>query len=115
LRADNNLKLSSSSGLSVSAYPFSIQAGTGNADHFYAFYQFVGWFETQDMGAHWRPITTGKLSAMEAPTLLTDPADPNHLLLGGDQGLFESRDDGAHWNPVSGIAGNVFSMLVLSR
>ena len=98
-------------GLSASAYPFAIQAGAGKAGHFYAFYQFGGWFETHDTGAHWHAITSGKVSSMQAPTLLTDPTDPNHLLLGGDQGLFESRDDGARWNPVSGIAGNAFSIV----
>jgi photosystem II stability/assembly factor-like uncharacterized protein len=98
-------------GLSLSAYPYTIKAGTGNAGHFYAFYQFAGWFETQDMGAHWHPIINKNLSAMETPTLLTDPSDPNHLLLGGDQGLFESRDDGNTWHPVSGVTGTVFSMV----
>ncbi len=98
-------------GLPLSAYPYTLQAGTGSAGHFYAFYQFVGWYETQDMGVSWYPITGQTLSAMQTPSLLTDSSNPNHLLLGGDQGLFESRDDGKSWQKIAGVAGDVLSMV----
>ena len=101
-------------GLSPSAYLFSLQAGTANGGQFYAFYEYAGWYETRDMGGHWYPITSGTLSAMLTPTLLTDYTDPNHLYLGGEQGLYESRDDGRHWNQITAVSGNVLS-IVASR
>ena len=62
------------------------------------------------MGAHWYPITSGALSAMQTPSLLTDPADPNHLYLGGDKGIYESRDDGRHWQQIVAVSGNVLDI-----
>src|SRR5260221_6584263 len=97
-------------GLPASAYPYTIKACTASEGQFYAFYNYAGWFETRDLGAHWYPITSGTLSNMQTPSLLTDPANPNHLLLGGDQGLYESRDDGSHWNRSATVKGNVYSI-----
>ena len=97
-------------GLSPSAYLFTLQAGTASGGQFYAFYEYAGWFETRDMGVHWYPMTSVALSAMQTPSLLTDPADPNHLYLGGDQGLFESRDDGRHWRQITAVHGDVFNL-----
>ncbi len=62
---------SASAGLSPSAYLFTLKAGTASGGQFYAFYEYAGWFETRDMGAHWYPITSGALSAMQTPSLLT--------------------------------------------
>lgn len=98
---------SAPSGLSLSAYLFTIQAGAANSGNFFAFYEYAGWFETRDMGTHWYPVTSGTLSNMQSPSLLTDPANPNHLLLGGDAGLYESRDDGSHWHQITAVNGNV--------
>ncbi|HEV2660661.1 MAG TPA: hypothetical protein VGU68_08645, partial [Ktedonobacteraceae bacterium] len=103
-------RVSTPSGLSSSAYPFTVKAGAGKARQFYAYYFYEGWLETRDMGTHWYPITRGTLSNMQTPSLLTDSIDPNHLFLGGDQGLYESRDDGNHWLHISAIQGNVQSI-----
>ncbi len=98
-------------GLSPSAYPYTVKAGSESSGQFYAFYFYAGWFETRNLGAHWYPITSGTLSNMQTPSLLTDPVDPNHLFLGGDQGLYESHDDGNHWLRISAIEGNVQSIV----
>src|SRR6266566_321198 len=87
---------------------------SADGGQFYAFYEYAGWYETRDMGRHWYAITSGTLSAMLTPTLLTDYTDPNHLYLGGEQGLYESRDDGRHWKQITAVSGNVLS-LVASR
>ncbi len=104
-------QISTPSGLSSSAYPYTVKAGSGNSGQFYAFYFYVGWLETRDLGAHWYPITRDTLSNMQMTSLLTDPYDPNHLFLGGDQGLYESHDDGDHWLHISTIQGNVQSII----
>src|SRR5438874_6263055 len=88
-----------------------VKTGAGSAGQFYAFYFYAGWLETRDLGAHWYPITRGTLSGMQTPSLLTDSNNPNHLYLGGDQGLFESHDDGNHWLHISAIEGNVQSII----
>jgi hypothetical protein len=106
-----NWQISAPPGLSPSAYPYTLKAGSGSSGQFYAFYFYAGWFETRDLGAHWYPITSGALSNMGTPSLLTDPTDPNHLFLGGDQGLYESRDDGSHWTRIPAIQGNVQSIV----
>jgi photosystem II stability/assembly factor-like uncharacterized protein len=105
-----NWRFSVPANLPLTAYPYTIVGATGAGGHFYIFFTFGGWFETQDMGLHWRAVTSGALSAMQAPTLLTDPYDPGHLLLGGDQGLFESRDDGLHWQQITAVQGTVISL-----
>jgi hypothetical protein len=106
-----NWRISSPSSLSASAYPYSVKAGTGSDNQFYAYYFYAGWLETRDLGTHWYPITRGTLAEMQAPILLTDPTNPNHLYLGGDQGLFESFDDGNHWLHIATIQGNVQSII----
>jgi hypothetical protein len=104
-------QISTPSGLSSSAYPYSVKAGTGSSGQFYAYYFYAGWLETRDLGAHWYTITRGTLSDMQTPSLLTDSNNLNHLFLGGDQGLFESHDDGGHWLHISAIQGNVQSII----
>jgi len=104
-------QINAPSGLSSSAYPYTVKAGSVNSGQFYAFYFYAGWFETRDLGAHWYPITRGTLSNMQTTSLLNDPVDPNHLYLGGDQGLYESNDDGNHWLHISAIQGNVQSII----
>jgi photosystem II stability/assembly factor-like uncharacterized protein len=96
--------------LPASAYPYTIQGGAGAHGRFYVFFSYAGWFETEDLGQHWRAITGGSLANIQTPSLLTDPRDPNHLLMGGDQGLFETRDDGQHWRKIDIVRGAVISL-----
>lgn len=97
-------------GLPATAYPYTIQSATGVLGHFYVFFSYIGWFETQDLGQHWRAITSGTPAHLQTPSLLTDPGNPAHLLIGGDLGLFETRDDGLSWQQINGISENVFAL-----
>ena len=106
-----NWQISSPPGLSISAYPYEVKAGTGSDRQFYAFYFYAGWLETRDLGTHWYPITKGYLANLQVSTLLTDTKNPNHLYLGGDQGLFESFDDGDTWLHIATIQGNIPSII----
>jgi len=96
--------------ISKTASPYTIEAGAANSQHFYVYYLYAGWFETQDMGRHWRPFAQGNLSNMQTPSLLTFADSPAHLLLGGDQGLFESKDDGQTWNVLPSVQGYVYTL-----
>lgn len=98
-------------GLSATAYLFAVQAGTGGAGQFYAYYVSAGWFETRDMGMHWRLITDNAVTAVQSSALLTDAAHPDHLLLGDDNGIFESRDDGNDWRQLTTVQGSVLSLV----
>lgn len=106
-----NWTLRNPSGLSLSAYPYTIQAGSGGKGHFYVFFLNGGWFETLDMGLHWHMLVLHNLPAMQTPLLLSFAGDRNHLLLGGEQGLFESKDDGQTWNILPAVQGYVFSLI----
>lgn len=97
-------------GLSTTAYPYTVKAGYAS-QQFYAFYNYAGWYETRDLGKHWYAITGGALSNMQTPSLLADPANPNHLWLGGDLGLYETHDDGGHWNAIAGVKGSVSTLV----
>lgn len=96
--------------LPSTAYPYAIKAGAGAGGRFYAFFSGGGWFETRDLGQHWYTITGGSLANIQTPSLLTDPADPEHLVMGGDQGLFETRNDGQSWQQLTEINGGVVSL-----
>jgi photosystem II stability/assembly factor-like uncharacterized protein len=74
---------------------------------FFAFYNYAGWYETRDTGNQWYAITSSSLSNMQTPSLLADPANADHLWLGGDQGLYETRDDGKQWTHIAAVKGNV--------
>lgn len=106
----NTLQARSPAGLSSTAYPYTVKAGYARGQ-FYAFFSYSGWYETRDLGQHWYAITTGALSNMETPSLLADPANPDHLWLGGDAGLYETFDDGKHWKAFAGVTGNVTALV----
>jgi photosystem II stability/assembly factor-like uncharacterized protein len=108
--AGQHWRASTPAGLPATAYPYTIQSAQGAGGHFYVFYSYAGWFETQDLGQHWQPITSGSLSSILSPSLLVDPGDPAHLLMGGDQGLFETRDDGQNWQKIKEVSGTVLTL-----
>ena len=92
------------------AYPYTIQSGVGEGGRFYAFFSYAGWFETRDLGRNWYAITHGSLANIQTPSLLIDPAYPDHLLMGGDQGLFETWSDGRYWQKLTAVQGNVMAL-----
>jgi photosystem II stability/assembly factor-like uncharacterized protein len=98
-------------GLSVTAYPYSIQAAAGADGHFYVFFTGGGWFETPDLGQHWSALTTSNLPTLQNPMLLTNARNPTHLLMGGDQGLFDTSNDGQNWQQMSAVGGSVISLV----
>lgn len=53
--------------LSKEAYPYTIKASAADDQHFYVYYLYAGWFETRDMGRHWRPFAQGNLASMQTP------------------------------------------------
>ncbi len=80
-------QISAPLGLSSSAYPYSVKAGSGKSGQFYAFYFYAGWLKTRDLGAHWYPITRGTLSNMQTPSLLTI------LYCATDQGFYHWQEE----------------------
>lgn len=108
--AGKSWRFTAPANLPASAYPYTLVSGAGAQGRFYVFFSNAGWFETQDLGQHWYAITRGDLANIQTPSLLTDPADPNHLLMGGDLGLFESRNDGRNWQRVTDVQGSVVAL-----
>lgn len=92
------------------AYPYTIQSGVGAGGHFYAFFTYGGWFETRNLGQSWYPITSGSLASIQTPSLIADPANSAHLLMGGDQGLFETGNDGQSWQKLTSVQGGVVTL-----
>jgi len=97
--------------LPAAAYPYTIQSAPGAGGHFYAFFTYSGWFETRDLGRHWFSITSGSLATVQVSSLLVDPTNPNHLLMGGDTGLFETENDGQTWQQITQVQGSVNSLV----
>jgi photosystem II stability/assembly factor-like uncharacterized protein len=111
--AGNHWRFTLPPGLASSSYPYSIQSAPGPGGHFYVFFTFGGGFETQDLGLHWTSITPGQLAAIQTPSLLVDPTNPNHLLMGGDLGLFETTNDGQSWQQISQVKGSVTALVAV--
>src|SRR4029077_12463096 len=101
--AGEHWKFTLPANLPSSTYPYTIVSAPGAGGHFYVFFSFAGWFETHDLGQHWQSITSGALTDIQTPSLLIDPQNPNHLLMGGDQGLFETNNDGQHWQQITTV------------
>ena len=54
-------------------------------------------FRTRDYGRSWEKLVDGLPVDMHVLVVREDPADANHLYLGGERGAWYSRDAGAHW------------------
>jgi len=89
---------------------YFVVAGQASAAQFYVYVVQSGLFETTDDGQTWRNITPPGQSQVNMQDLLTDPADPNRLLLGTGSGLFRSTNDGATWTEVSTVQGTVLAL-----
>jgi len=89
---------------------YFVVAGQASAGQFYVYVVQHGLFETRNDGASWRNITPPGQSQINMQTLLTDPADPNRLLLGTGAGLFRSADDGKTWTQISAVQGTVLAL-----
>jgi photosystem II stability/assembly factor-like uncharacterized protein len=108
--AGKNWRFTVPANLPSSAYPYTLVSGLGARGRFYAFFTYAGWFETQDLGQHWYSITNSNLANIQTPSLLTDPANPDHLWMGGDLGLFETRNDGQNWQNIVEVRGSVTAL-----
>ncbi|MDQ2774429.1 MAG: YCF48-related protein [Acidobacteriota bacterium] len=64
-------------------------------------------FESQDFGANWLPLNFPKRNLGEVTTILVDPGDSSHYLVGVldafGGGLYESRDYGKSWDTAKDI------------
>lgn len=94
-------------------WPYFLEAGADAPGHWYVVYLGAGLYETTDAGAHWTLRTQGALSTAQIVSMLVDPADSSHLLLGTTDGLYQTRDDGAHWEQMMEVQGNVMALTTL--
>ncbi len=101
------------SGLGSPISPYFVQAAPDAAGHWYVVYLGAGLYETRDAGAHWALRSPESLAGALLTSLLIDPADANHLLLGTDAGLYQTRDAGAHWQQVTGAQQQVQALAAL--
>ena len=100
-------------GLGAPVSPYFVQAGTDSPDHWYVVYVGAGLYETNDAGAHWALLTPQSMASALMTSMLIDPADAQHLLLGTDTGLYQTRDGGAHWDQMADVQQTVQALAVL--
>ena len=64
-------------------------------------------FQSEDSGSSWNLLNLPKRNLSEVTTILIDPADSKHYLIGmiaaEGGGLFESQDAGKTWAPVKDV------------
>ncbi len=64
-------------------------------------------FQSQDAGASWILLDAPKRNLSEVTSILVDPSDPNHYLIGmiaaEGGGLFDSHDAGKTWSSVKDV------------
>jgi photosystem II stability/assembly factor-like uncharacterized protein len=65
-------------------------------------------FKSVDAGAHWNIVNFPKRHLSELTSILVDPSDSNHYLVGiiaaDGGGMYESHDAGQKWSPVKDIS-----------
>jgi photosystem II stability/assembly factor-like uncharacterized protein len=64
-------------------------------------------FVSEDSGANWNRLNLPKRNFGEVTSILVDPADPKHYLVGmigaAGAGIFESHDEGKGWTTVNDV------------
>ena len=68
---------------------------------------------TDDGGATFDFLGTGREKHSDNHAFVIDPGDPNHLLAGTDAGLYESFDDGVNWRHFPNMPISQFYKLAL--
>jgi photosystem II stability/assembly factor-like uncharacterized protein len=101
------------SGLGSPVSPYFVKAGPDAAGHWYVVFVGAGLYETRDAGAHWTPLTPQSMAGALMTSLLIDPIDARHLLLGTTDGLYETRDAGAHWEQAPDVQQGVQALAAL--
>ncbi len=101
------------SGLGSPVSPYFVRAGADAAGHWYVVFVGAGLYETRDNGAHWGLRTPESLASALITSLVIDPLDANHVLVGTDAGLYQTHDDGAHWEQVAGVNQQVLALAAL--
>jgi len=87
--------------LSAPGVTISIMSHTINPDRIYVATK-KGVFVSTDGGTSFNDIS-GQVSASQMSTIVLDPEEPSHLLLGTkDQGVFVSADAGGTWSRLAG-------------
>ena len=72
--------------------PKVLYAGGGTSD---ASGSLARLFRSPDSGATWVPLTAPE--AFNVFSIIVDPSDSRHLLVGTDRGIYHTRDGGATW------------------
>lgn len=67
----------------------------------------VGLSVSKDKGEHWSNL--GRLGAAPRGQVAIDPADPQRIFVGTDDGVLRSLDGGATWTPCEGPKGEALS------
>ena len=92
-------------------YYQEIEASPHDVDRVYQMDVFI--HVTDDGGASFDFLGTGREKHSDNHAFVIDPGDPNHLLAGTDAGLYESFDDGVNWRHFPNMPISQFYKLAL--